>query len=211
MTVADAPEVAPPLSARQHALRVAVLDALTDVAGGALAKARAEAGPELAEARRDGQERQRALLPDGTEVGLLSIKAGITTVSPCEDDLLAWVAERCPGELEDYVVPAAWSSADLIDLVRAAFPHLVRTRVRESARKKLLAEARANGGRVADKDTGASAVIASVVSHLPTGEFAYKPEPGAAHRIVADWVAGRLQADGVNELLALPAAGGEQQ
>ena len=207
MSEPQAEVTAPALTARGHALRVATLDALTDIAAGALAQARAEAQPVLAEKRRNGDgNQQTAMLPDGTEVGVLSIKSGATTVSPDEDALLAWVAEHCPGELEDFIDPAAWSNVDVVDLVKAAFPQLVKTRVRESARKKLLTEARAKGGKVTNAD-GEFSVIASVVPHLPTGEFAYKPKDGAAQRIVAEWLAGRLEVPGMQELLALPRGG----
>lgn len=197
------------LSLRDHALRIALTDAVADVAAKAKARARGEAAEAFAAARRDGQEQQKALLPDGSQVGLLSLKAGAREVIYPEDGLLEWVQAHCPGEAEDYVDPAAWSSADVVDLVRAVYPELVKARVRDSARKKLVKEMGDNDGWLTSADGEEKLQLGVVVTHEPTGDVAYRPGPGAAERLVADWLGGRLAGIDAAGLLALPAAGGD--
>lgn len=201
---------APVPSLRDLALRVALTDAVADVAAVAKQRARDEAAAAFAAARRDGQEQQKALLPDGAQVGLLSLKAGAKEVIYPEDGLLDWVSEHCPGEVEHYVDPAAWGDAELIDMVATVFPELVKTRVRESARKKLVKEMADNDGFLADKEGGEKTRVGVVTEHDPTGDFAYRPGPGAAERLVGDWLAGRLTAIAPAGLLALPSGGDEQ-
>lgn len=204
MTTPDGP------SLRDHALRIALTDAVADVAVAAKKRARDEAAAAFAAARRDGQEQQKALLPDGAQVGLLSLKAGAAEVIYPEDSLTEWVAEHCPGEIEHYVEPAAWGNADVVDLIRAVFPEMVKARVRESARKKLVKEMGDNEGYLTDKASGEREQLGVVTQHDPTGDFAYRPGPGAAERLVADWLGGELAGIDAAGLLALPAAGGEQ-
>src|SRR5262249_45218684 len=96
------------MTARGHALRVAVAEAVAEVAGKARKQARGEAEALFAALREDGQTQQKVVLPDGEEIGLVSIKAGGTTVEVDDEDaLLAWVDEHCPGEAEEYVDPDA--------------------------------------------------------------------------------------------------------
>lgn len=202
MTAVDERQV---MTARDHALRVAVLTAVSELAARELKKARAEAEGLFAGLREDGQSQQKVLLPGGEEVGLISIKAGAVVTETDEDALLAWVREHCPGELEECIDGTALLNLDVIELVRAVFPGLVKVRVRDSARKKLIAEAAESGGWVADCVTGEKGRVADVEGHPPTGAFSYRPGPGTTERVVAGWLSGRLAVPGLNGPLALAA------
>jgi hypothetical protein len=199
------------MSTRDHALRVALAAALGEIAAKAEKKARAGGAPAFAAHRIDGSDNTKVLLPDGTQVGLLLVRAGATEAMFAEGDLLAWVQANSPDDAEDYVDPAAWGNADIVELVRAVFPEVVKTRVRDSARKKLVKEMTDSGGWLADRKSGEikGTQIAAVTEHDPTGAVTYRPGPGAAEKIAAEWMAGRL--DGIDPagLLALPAADGE--
>lgn len=191
------------LTVREHALRVAVLGALLDIVKAEYGAARDAAEPEFAAVRADGQKTQAVMLPDGTEIGLVSIKAGSPTVSVTEADIEAWVGEHLPDGMEDYIVPAALADAEIVDMVKACFPHAVRRRIRPATRAALLKEITESGGKVADKVTGDVAELGTVEPHEPTGAFSYRSAAGARDKIVAEWRAGRL-ADLAFGPLALP-------
>lgn len=198
---------------RDHALRVAVLGALLDVVKSEYGKARDAAGPEFAIMRAEGQKQQAVMLPDGTEIGLVSIKAGTPTVAVTEGALETWVREHVPDGIEDYIVPAAQADAEILDMLKACFPHAVRQRIRPATRTALLKEIVDSGGKVADKESGEVEQLGEVEQHKPTGEFAYRSAKGARDRIVAEWRAGRLTeiAFGPLALPTVPAAGGDAE
>lgn len=178
---------------RDHALRVAVLGAVLDTVKAEYAKARGEAEAAFAPLRADGQTQQKALLPDGAEVGLVSIKAGAQSVTVNEAALEAWVRERVPGGMETVIDPAALTDPEVIEMISACFPGLARPQVRPSVRAALVKEMEESGGKVADPGTGEFALLGEVEQHKPTGAFSYRAAPGARDRIVSDWLAGRLQ------------------
>ena len=189
---------------RNHALRVAVLGTLLDVVKSEYEKARKDAEPEFAAMRAEGQKQQAVMLPDGTEIGLVSIKAGTPTVAVREADLEAWVREHLPDGMESFIVPAALADAEVLDMLKACFPDAVRERIRPATRTALLKEMADSGGKVADKETGEVAQLGEVEAHKPTGAFSYRSAKGAQDRIIAEWRAGRL-ADIAFGPLALPA------
>jgi len=177
---------------RDHALRVAVLSALLDVVKSEYSAARDAAEPEFAAMRAEGQKQQAVMLPDGTEIGLISIKAGTPTIAVTEAAFEAWVREHVPDGMEDYVVPAVLADLEVIDMLKACFPHAVRRRIRPATRTALLAEMAESGGKVADKGSGELSQLGEVEPHKPTGAFSYRSAKGAQDRIIADWRAGRL-------------------
>lgn len=196
------------MTARDHALRVAVLDALQDTVDKAYKAARKEAEPVFKAARIDGQTQQKVLLPDGEEIGLISIRSGSPGVTMAEADLEGWVREHCPDGIEDYIDPAAVANLDVIEVVRAVFPHLVKSRIRQSVRDALLKEIKDTGGWLVDEVTAEKAKIAEVTTHQPTGTFSYRAGAGTPQRIVAEWLAGNLAGVDLGGMLALsPAAG----
>ncbi len=197
-----------PLTARDAALLVAVLEALEYVVGEKYKEARAEAEPLFAAIRRDGGTQQEVLLPDGEKIGLVSIKAGQPDLLTDEDALMAWAREHNPEAVEEYIVPWAVESEELIAAVKAALPGLVQSRIRASARKKYRDEIVETGGWVTDQETGEKAEVAIVDRRDPTGAFTLAGAGAAKRRerIIREWQAGRLQRIGLGPL-ALP--GGE--
>ncbi len=68
------------MNIREHALRVAVLEALAAEVTAACEAGRAEAEQAFAGARAAGTPQQEVLLPDGTRIGLISIHKGGTSI-----------------------------------------------------------------------------------------------------------------------------------
>lgn len=190
---------------RDHALKVAVLGALLDVVKAEYETARKAAEPEFAAMRAEGQKQQAVMLPDGTEIGLVSIKAGTPTLAVTEADLEAWVREHLADGMADYVVPAALTDPEVIDMLKACFPDAVRQQIRPATRTALLAEMTESGGKLADKGSGEVTQVGEVEPHKPTGAFSYRSAKGARERIVTEWRAGRLTEIAFGPL-ALPAA-----
>lgn len=193
------------LTPRDHALRVAVLGAVLDTVKAEYTRARSDAMAAFAPIRADGQTQQKALLPDGSEVGLISIKEGATSVTVDEDALEAWVREHVPDGIEPVITPAALADLEVLEMIAACFPGSVTEQVRPSIRAALVKEMTDNDGKVADKSTGEVALLGEVTRHDPTGEFAYRPAKGSRDRIAGDWLAGRL-AEIPFGPLALPAS-----
>lgn len=194
------------MTPREHALRVAVLDVLADEVNAGYKAARKEAQPVFAEVRADGQTQQKALLPDGTEIGLISIRGGSSTVTADEAALSAWVAAHNAEGTEDYLIPQWVQNADVVALVKAYFPEAVASRVRTPVREALLKEAGQNGGYVVDTESGEKAQIAGVAEGKPTGVFSWRPGPEARDKIIAAWRRGDLRSVELGPL-ALPEAG----
>lgn len=200
------------MSLRDHGLRVALLGALLDEVGAALAQARADAEEAFAPARADGQTQQLVMLPTGERVGLISIRDGNVSVEFGENDLLKWAAEHVPHQIREVIEPYAWDNDDVIALVAEHFPNLVRREVRSAFRKRAIEEMRGNGGQVIDPATGEGTKLATITRHKPTGAFAYKPDKGGAAQIAAMWRAGGLDSIDVGTLgrplpLPLPLGG----
>jgi hypothetical protein len=191
-------------TARDHALRVAVLSALLDAVKAEHSAARKAAAAEFAIVRADGQKQQAVMLPDGTEIGLVSIRAGTPTVAVTEAALEAWVREHVPDGIEEYIQPEALKDAEVLDMLKACFPGTVRERIRPEVRTALLAEMTESGGKVADKSSGEVEQLGEVEQHKPSGAFSYRPAKGAQDRIVSEWRAGRLTEIAFGPL-ALPA------
>ena len=94
------------MNAREHALRIATLEALADAVAAEYAKARAEAEPVFAAKYADeGNDRQAVLLPSGEKVGQLTIKAPSPVVDMPEGGLLEWCHEHFPAAVEEYIDP----------------------------------------------------------------------------------------------------------
>lgn len=197
------------LTPREHALRVAVLEAIVEAAKAEYTKARRGAEQAFAAIRADGGKQQAVMLPDGTEIGLISIKAGGSTVTVDEDELLAWVGEHAPGDIEEYITPEAMSDAEIVDMIKACFPAAVGKRVRQSVRDALVKEMTESGGFVADKESGEIALLGEVENHDPTGAFALAGAGAKARRdrIMTEWQRGNLREIALGPL-ALPEADG---
>ena len=210
-----------PMTAREHALRIAALEALADAVATEYAKARAEAEPVFAAKYAvEGNDRQAVLLPDGEKVGQITIKAPAPVVSGPEGApagwtldraLLDWCGEHFPYAVEEYIDPAKVSSLDVIAAVRDKLPDAIRTRVRPGTAKALAEEIVKGKGLLGDRRDGQAEVIATVTPGKPTGAFAFTGAGSGERRarIMAELLAGRLQGVIGFGPLALPAPEGE--
>ncbi len=197
------------MTPRQHALRVAALDALVELAKKELATARAAAQEAFRGVRADGQSQQRVLLPSGEDIGLISIKDGTTSCDITEGKLKAWCREHLPAAVEEFIDPSALGSADVIAAVKAKVPGVIRERVRPGTAEELLKEIVKSGGWLVDRETSEKVKVAEVTRNLPTGAFAFAGG-GSDHRrqrITEEWQAGRLAEIGFGPAAALPAGG----
>jgi hypothetical protein len=192
---------------RAAALRVAVLSCLLDAVKAEHGHARKAAEEVFAPVRKDGQTQQKVLLPDGTEIGLISIKGGAPSVDWGEPGaLLAWCRENAPHHVEQYVTEGAFEMKDVIDLIAVFFPNLVGERVRASSLAAMSKQVQETGGYVIDDESGEKHKLAAVTPADPTGAFAYRAAKGAQERIVAEWMAGNLREIALGPL-TLPAGG----
>lgn len=178
---------------REHALRVAVLKVISDEAVRAYKAARDDAQAGFGPARDEGQSQQRALLPDGTEIGLISVKAPARRVGMPDGALEAWVRGHLPGGMEDYADPDAVNTAEVLDVLKAVFPHLVKSRIRPATRAALLKEVEESGGYLVDQETGDKEKVAEVTDGRATGEFAFRPSRDARDKVIAAWQRGELR------------------
>ena len=192
------------MTPREHALKVAVLSALMDEVKAALVSARKDAEHSFAEARKDGQTKQKVMLPDGTEIGLISIRGGSPSVEfdGGNAGLLAWCQEHAPHMTESYVLDAALEMNDVVEAIRERWPNLVRDRIRTGSLAELMKQAQETSGHVVDGD-GVAHKVATVSRGEPTGAFSYRPAKGAPDRIMAEWQQGRLREIALGPL-ALP-------
>jgi hypothetical protein len=184
-----------PLTPRQHALKVAVLDTLTSEVSKAYKKARAEAQDVFAEVRKDGQTQQKVMLPDGTEIGLISIRGASPTVEweGGGTGLLGWCKANAPHMVESYVLADAFEMADVINLIREHFPNLVKDRIRAASFAELSKQVQETDGYVISDEDGTKTKVATVIRNEPSGAFAYRGAAGAGDRIMSEWLAGRLR------------------
>jgi hypothetical protein len=195
------------MNGREHAIHVALLEAIVKTAEAELEKARRAAEPVFAAIRADGGKQQAVMLSDGTEIGLIAIKSGTVTVTAPEHKLLAWVREHSPDDIEEFLDPAAVRDAEVIDMIRACFPDAVCERIRPSARAALDKEMTESGGFLADKETGEIDLLGTVETSKPTGAFALVGAGAKARRdrIITEWQRGNLREIALGPL-ALPTA-----
>ena len=198
------------MSARDHALRIATLEALADAVATEYAKARAEAEPVFAAKYADeGNDRQAVLLPSGEKVGQITIKAPAPDVDMPEDGLLDWCRDHFPAAVEEYIDPAVIGSTDVIAAVRDKLPDVIRTRVRPATAEALTKEIVKGKGLLADRRSGEASKVATVTPGTATGAFAFTGANSAERRsrLMAALLAGELRGVVGFGPLALPAGG----
>lgn len=199
------------MSAREHALRIAALEALADAVATEYAKARAEAEPVFAAKYADeGNDRQAVLLPSGEKVGQITIKAPAPVIDMPGDALLDWCREHFTAAVEEYIDPAKVSSTDVIAAVRDKLPECIKVRVRPATVKALTEEIVKTGGLLmSDAETGEAERVATVTRGRPTGAFAFTGANSAERRqrLMAALLAGELRGVVGFGPLALPAGG----
>jgi len=199
-----------PMSAREHALRIATLEALKEAVNAEYEKARAEAEPVFAAKYADeGNDRQAVLLPSGEKVGQITIKAPAPAVDMPADALLDWCLEHFEAAVEEYIDPAAVNSADVIAAVRDKLPDAIKARVRPATAKALTEEILKGKGLLADRRTGEAEQVATVTAGQSTGAFAFTGANSGERRarLMAALLAGELRGVVGFGPLALPAGG----
>jgi hypothetical protein len=195
------------MTADEHALRIATLEALAHTVAAEYEKARAAAEPVFAAMRKKGRPQQEVLLLDGEKVGLISIKAGVTVTRAGDVALLAFARDYLPSEVEEYIDPAALADPDIAEYIKAFHPDLMRARVNAPTRKALLDQAsKAHGYVVAPH--GEKEQVAEVETGQPTGAFSLNGAGAEQrrNRIIAEWRKGRIP-ESILGPLALPSAG----
>jgi hypothetical protein len=180
---------------REHALRVATLEALKEAVIAEYEGARAAAESAFAAMyEEEGNDRQAVLLPSGEKIGQLTIKAPAPVVDMPPDGLLTWCREHFPFAVEDYIDPAHMGSADVIAAVRDKLPDLIRQRVRPGTAKVLTEEIVKGKGLLADRSSGEAERVATVTPGEVSGAFAFTDRNGPERRarLLAELLAGRL-------------------
>jgi hypothetical protein len=180
----------------RHALRLAVIEADAAELNYKYEEARKAATPDFAHARNRGITQQKVVLPDGSEVGLISIYKGGTDVQVDEDELLLHVALTEPGEIEEYVLGDALRDKRVLDLLNEHLPELVGRRINAARRAQLQTELEENQGHVLDLSSGEEVKVATITPRPASGKFRYKPTDQAAKLIRAALDAGTLTRDG---------------
>jgi hypothetical protein len=202
------------MTARDHALKVAALEAAAHAFADAYEKARAEAEPVFAaKYTDDGNDRQMVLLPSGEKVSQVTIKTPAPSARLLEGRLEAWAAGVVgDGAFEEYILPAAIGTAQVIDAVKAAHPELVRRRLRPGTARKLAADAVKGGGWLQDDETGEKAQVAEISTGTVTGAFAFTGNDSAPRRarLMEEILSGRLR-DVIGPVLGpLPVLAGDE-
>ncbi|MFB4280796.1 hypothetical protein ACBJ59_36290 [Nonomuraea sp. MTCD27] len=197
---------------RDAAFRVAVLDVLAKRVSAALTEARKEAEPVFAAARVEGNKQIEVALPSGTQVGTVSIKASDDTVNVNEADVLAWVLDNAPGEVEPVISSSALDQPDVVAYIRRFYPELASKRVRPAYRSKLLGQLN-DDGELVDEATGEVVKLADTVKSGPSGAFvltfekAKNGKPAGRDRIAEAWQSGEVD---IRDLILPALEAGEQ-
>ena len=200
----------PKFSPREHALRIAALEALREAVIAEYEAARAAAEPVFAALyAEEGNDRQAVLLPSGEKIGQLTVKAPVSVVDMPANALLDWCREHFPAAVEEYIDPACVGSTDVIAAVRDKLPDLIRQRVRPGTAKALTEEIVKGEGLLADRLSGEAEVVATVTPGQVSGAFAFTDGKGPERRarLLAELLAGRLPGVIGFGPLALPAGG----
>jgi hypothetical protein len=195
----------------EHSLKVAVLDALVAHITKEYKAARADAEA----AYRDNKVRKVTVeLPNGDDLGDITVKQPRPSVDVDEEKLLAWVAEHTPTEVEDYLDSSAQTDQEAIEWARANRDDLLRRRIRPVWRSELEKLIAANDGYVIAEGTGEATKVADVTKLKATGAFALPQDRSGDNkrRLISALLAGELTnvLEGVTTLaIAAPTDGGE--
>lgn len=172
------------------ALRVAVLRVLADAINEQNKANRSDAEVEFAKLRiESGVKSLTVMLPDGTEIGTVAIKAGRPEVIFDDAAVLEFARKAAPTEVTEVVDPAVLDDPKVRAFIREHKPDAVSTGVTVAFKKSLKPD---DDGCVVDKTTGELVKVAEVTPGKPTGAFAYTPSKDARERVVAAWKAGEL-------------------
>jgi hypothetical protein len=179
-----------------HGIRLAILKYQASKAKKAYDQASQRAYADFAAARNKGIPQVKPRLPDGSEPGLFSLLSGGQDVDTDEDLLLSIIAAGAPADLEDYVVPAAWTDDRVIKLLTGHFPEFVAVRIKPAVRAELQTQIEEKNGHIADPLTGEPEKVATVTPRDANGQFQFRPGTRFEQQITAALEAGLITADG---------------
>jgi hypothetical protein len=134
-------------------------------------------------------------LPDGEEVGEITVKEPTPAIQAIDEDALVGHVERfTPGEIEEYLDPAALLDQELIEYCRTRRDDLLKKRVRQVWRDEMKKQALKNDGFVIDEVKGESTKVATIVKPKADGSFALAADKYGqrADRLMTELLAGRL-------------------
>lgn len=175
--------------------QVAVMRILGDEVKSVTADVRTTAEDHFRELRAQGTKSLHPQLPDGTEVGRITITTPAPVVRWDGPKLAAFVQDTAPTELVDRVDPDVLADPELIMWVLEHRPHMVRTEVRDAYRDRLKKEL-TDDGELVDTTTGELHTVATVERPEATGRFSYRPSDDARDQVMRAWARGELSAMG---------------
>lgn len=181
---------------QQHVTRLMVLKRDLGKAKAAYDTASKRAYADFALARNRGIPQIKGRLPGGDEAGLFVLLAGGTDTKVNEDLLLSIIAAGSPGDLEDYVLPAALEDDRVIKLLKDHLHELVQVRISKTAREALDKQVEETGGFIADPVTGEPEKVAEVTRLNATGTFRFIPGKRFEQQIRDAIDAGQITGDG---------------
>lgn len=180
------------MSAKSAALQVAAAKVLADIVTEGYEALRKEAEPQFAALRKETSAKTlNAEMPDGTELGAISIWAGPPNTTINYATLTAIVINDDPDEFVEQLRPEALEDGNLLAFVRDHMPHLLEKKIRDEHLKKVIKRIDANGFL---KDAAGTRIkVAEVKRGEVTGKFTYTAGPGAREIVWQAWQDGVLQ------------------
>lgn len=170
------------MNVQEHGRQVAKLKALLNLITAEYNDARAGAAAAYAASRIGSLT---VVLPDGTEVGSVTVKAVGVVVIPEDAVLLEWAKVHTPSEVEEFLDDKALTDEELLGWAREHRDDLIRERIRPVWHAELIKKAAKNGGHAVDPITGAAHKFAEVRHQPVTGEFVYTPKRIADEAILS--------------------------
>jgi hypothetical protein len=181
------------VAAQKHMLRIAVKEYHVTKAEEARGAARVAAQADFAAARNRGLKTADVTLPDGTNLGTLSLLGGGKTVSVREEELILCARSD---ELEDYVLHSALTDPRALKVLKDFLPELVGRRIEPGVRAAFQTELEERGGTVTDHNTGERETVATITRHDATGRCQWKPGKLSQQQIRDAIDAGLITEDG---------------
>lgn len=197
------------MNAKQHALKVAAAKVLAAIVAEGYEQIRKDAEPVFGRLRIETDAKSLSpTLPDGTELGTISIKAGPKKTKFRMATVAAIVANDNPEEFVERLTDEAATDPELLDFVRDHMPHLIERRINDAHLKALFKKTDANGYL---KDAAGTAIqVADITRGEPTGEFSYLASKSARQAVWAAWTTGELQPL-IGDMLRLALGAGDEE
>ncbi|MFB8763818.1 hypothetical protein [Nocardiopsis alba] len=180
-----------PESEITHGAAVAVLRILGDDVRAKTTEVRDTAKAHFRDIRARGTKSMIAQLPDGSEVGRITITDPSPVVKWRGRALVDFVQKTAPTEVVDRVDPSVLSDPELVLWVLQNRPEAIRSEVRDAYRNKLRKQL-TEVGELVDQTTGEVHKVAEIERPEPDGSFSYRPSDDAHELVLAAWRSGAL-------------------